>query len=248
MKSNFICIGHRGTRKKDFDENTTLAFEKALKYGADFIEFDIRKTKDNQLIILHDSTLNRTTNGLGQIQNFTLNEILNFKTKIKKKRIPLFLEVLDKFKGKIKFLIELKGENVRDEVLRVVSEKKLLNDCVFSGRKLSDLKLIKKKFRESKICYNITKGKDLTLEDFINFGNYKKLSFIPDMISLRSNLINSDFIEICHRNDIIALSWDFIQYENPLKIIKDLIGMGIDGILFDNYENIPIIKQWLKEN
>ncbi len=66
------------------------------------------------------------------------------------------------------------------------------------------------------------------------------------MISLKSNLIKANFIDICHENDIKALAWDFIKYANSVKMIKDLIKLQIDGILFDDHKNIKIIKQWLK--
>ena len=47
------------------------------------------------------------------------------------------------------------------------------------------------------------------------------------------------------KNEILALSWDFIEYENPFEVIKGLIKMGIDGILFDNHKNITFTKHWL---
>ena len=71
-----ITIGHRGTRV-DFDENTIGAFKKAIEYGADYIEFDIHRTKDGQLIVMHDKSLNRTTTGSGLIKNCYFTEILN---------------------------------------------------------------------------------------------------------------------------------------------------------------------------
>ena len=70
MNRTFICIGHRGTRI--LDENTIYAFVKALKYGAEYIEFDIRKTKDNKLVVIHDATIERTTSGEGLIKDFAL--------------------------------------------------------------------------------------------------------------------------------------------------------------------------------
>ena len=108
------------------------------------------------------------------------------------------------------------------------------------------MKIIKKEFPKCQVCYNITKGKGLNLKEFIELGNQKNLLFIPDMISLKSNLIKANFIDICHENGIKALAWDFIKYANPVKMIKDLIKLQIDGILFDDHKNIKIIKQWLK--
>ncbi len=65
------------------------------------------------------------------------------------------------------------------------------------------------------------------------------------MISLKSNLISQKFIEKCHVNEIMALSWDFLGYENPISNINNLITKGIDGILFDDFNNIKKIRMGL---
>ncbi|MFX1303321.1 MAG: glycerophosphodiester phosphodiesterase [Promethearchaeota archaeon] len=247
MSPEFFYIGHRGTRT-NFDENTIGAFEEAVNFGAEYIEFDIHRTKDRQLIILHDSSLDRTTNGHGLVKDCSFAEIRNFKTRIKKEQIPSLSDVLERFIGRVKFMIELKGTNVREDICNFVKKKKLINECIFSCRRLDDLKEMKKRFPESKICYNITKGIGLKLVDFLKLGRRKSLPFKIDMISLRSNLITKEFIEICHKNDVFALSWDFIDYENPIEKIKSLIQLQIDGILFDNHKNIPKIKKILSKN
>ena len=58
LKKISIYAGHRGTLV-DYDENTLEAFEIALKSGANYIEFDVRKTNDNELIVFHDSSVDR---------------------------------------------------------------------------------------------------------------------------------------------------------------------------------------------
>jgi len=242
-----IAIGHRGTRV-DFDENTIGAFKKAIEYGADYIEFDIHRTKDGQLIVMHDNSLNRTTTGSGLIKNYYFSEILNYETRIKHEHIPQLFEILDKFRDQVNFIIDLKEEGIREDVLNLVNEKRLLNRCVLSGRRLNDLILIKNSFPKAKICYNITKGYDLRLEDFLKLENLKIKQFNLDMISLKSRFIIPEFIDKCHKNEILALSWDFLHYKNPLDEIKSLINLGIDGILFDDYKNIPIIKRWEKKD
>ena len=73
MKLNFFFIGHRGTRT-DFDENTIEAFKKSIEYGSNYIEFDVRKTKDDNYIILHDTTLDRTTTGSGLLKKFNYKD------------------------------------------------------------------------------------------------------------------------------------------------------------------------------
>lgn len=81
-------------------ENTLATFQKTLDMGVDFIEIDVRTSKDNQLVILHDGTLNRTTNGTGPISNLTLTEIKQLKankgweTQFPDERIPTLEETL----------------------------------------------------------------------------------------------------------------------------------------------------------
>ncbi len=246
MDSEFLYIGHRGTRT-DFDENTIIAFEKALEFGANCIEFDVRESKDGELIILHDPTLERTTKSSGLLRNLHLNEIKEIMTKINNKPIPFLSEVLKVLKGKTIFMIELKSNNIWDKVIKIVNEHKILKDCIFSGRNLQELGKIKNHYLNSRICYNITKGLGFTLNEFLNFRNLGKIPIKPDLISLRSSLISIKFIELCHEFKIKSLAWDFLSYKNPILQIKTLIDLGIDGILFDNHRNIERIKHLLIE-
>lgn len=71
MVKNFA---HRGFSGK-YPENTMLAFEKALEVGIDGIELDVHLTKDGELVIIHDETVDRTTNGTGVVAEMTLNEL-----------------------------------------------------------------------------------------------------------------------------------------------------------------------------
>jgi len=239
-------IGHRGTRI-DYDENTLDAFEIALKSGANYIEFDVRKSKDKELIIFHDSKVDRITHSKGLLENYTSSEIAGMRFKLTNSHIPTLNEVLKRFKNRIKFIVELKSENVREYVIKAINFHNILKDCIISGRNLFDLKIIKQNYHESRVCYNITKGKGLKLKDFMKQGKDRNLSFMPDFISLHSKMITREFIEICHTNEILVLGWDFILYKNPFEVIKGLIEMGIDGILFDNYKNIELIKLWLEK-
>ncbi|GGP12234.1 glycerophosphodiester phosphodiesterase [Oceanobacillus neutriphilus] len=66
--------GHRGMMG-GYPENTLLSFEKALEAGADGLEIDVHLTKDGEFIVMHDATLNRTTNGIGPVSEYTFSEI-----------------------------------------------------------------------------------------------------------------------------------------------------------------------------
>lgn len=243
MISNFLFIGHRGTRI-NIDENTIFAFNKAIECGANYVEFDIRKTKDGKLVILHDSTLDRTTNGSGLLHKFTFKEVQDFKTKFQQSDIPLLTEVFNVLKGKIKFMIELKETNVVDILARILRDYNLLEECIISSRILTELLEFKRISPESKICYNISKGQGLSFSKFMNLDKAETNKLKLDLISLHSNLISQEFIELCHKNEIRLISWNFLNYDNPLQKIKSLINLGVDGILFDNHKNIFEIKRW----
>jgi len=75
-----LNIAHRGYSGK-FDENTMLAFKKAIEYEADGIETDVQLSKEGIPVIIHDETLDRTTNGHGFVKDYTLDELKIFRTK-----------------------------------------------------------------------------------------------------------------------------------------------------------------------
>ena len=242
MNANFLIVGHRGTRY-EYDENTIQAFNKAIDFGANYIELDVRSTLDNKVIVMHDKSLERTTTGKGLINELTYNEISQYKTKKKFSNIPLLIEVLDEFKTKTKYIIEIKESGIYKEILELVQSKSLLESCIFSGRDLNELLLLKSTSPTSKICYNITKGKPLDLKKYINLSNKELKSIKPNLINLKAELVTPEFIQKCHNNDITALAWDFMNYEDPISVMQKLIKWGIDGILFDDFKNIKIIKK-----
>lgn len=101
----FELIGHRGYSAL-YPENTILSFKKALEIGCHGIELDVRLTKDNRVVVIHDENLDRTTNGKGFVRDFTLGELRELNVG-KGQKIPTLEEVLEIIKG-VKFLIEIK--------------------------------------------------------------------------------------------------------------------------------------------
>jgi glycerophosphoryl diester phosphodiesterase len=139
-------------------------------------------------------------------------------------------------------MIELKEDDLIDDVVEAIKAKDLLADTVISGKRLHDLLKIKNKLPNIRICFNITKGLGLSLPEFLKMGLDIKKNYKFDMISLKSNLISQKFIEKCHVNGVMILSWDFLYYDNPISRMKYLITKGINGILFDDYKNIRKIR------
>ena len=110
-------IAHRGLVDHNICENTIKAFKNAISKGYNGIELDIRKTKDNIIVVLHDKYINRTSNGKGNINKLTYKEVskYNFGTKTNKSKIPTLKEVIKTINNTTIF-IELK-ENIKKEEL-----------------------------------------------------------------------------------------------------------------------------------
>jgi len=107
------AIAHRGARKFA-PENTLPAFEKAIDMGMDFVEIDVRQTRDGHLVLSHDSTVDRMTDGEGRISEMALEELrsLNaaagFQGNFAEARIPTLEETLEVCRGRIGIYLDLK--------------------------------------------------------------------------------------------------------------------------------------------
>ncbi|WP_296644303.1 glycerophosphodiester phosphodiesterase family protein, partial [Romboutsia sp. 13368] len=75
-----IVFAHRGY-SGNYPENTILSFKKALELNASHIELDVHKSKDNQLVVIHDEDIENTFNGKGLVKDYTLSQLKNFTCK-----------------------------------------------------------------------------------------------------------------------------------------------------------------------
>jgi len=138
-----LRIGHRGARAYE-PENTLRSFKKAMEIGVDAIELDVRKTKDNQLVVIHDADVKRTTDGEGLVSEFTLKEIKELSAE-KGEKIPTLKEALNFLDSKVKIVIELKEAGIEEKVLFAVNEMGLQKNVVIVSfieealRKVRDL-------------------------------------------------------------------------------------------------------------
>jgi glycerophosphoryl diester phosphodiesterase len=108
-----LIIAHRGYRAK-YPENTLVAFQAAIDAGADMIELDVLLTKDRKMVVIHDESLGRTTNGRGMVSDCTLSQLKAldagswFDPCFKEERLPTLEEVLDEVGGRVPLNIEIK--------------------------------------------------------------------------------------------------------------------------------------------
>ena len=122
-----LCA-HRGAMETH-PENTIPAFREAVKAGAHMIEFDVQLTKDKKLVVMHDATVDRTTNGSGKVSELTLAEIRKLDAGIKKSpeftglQVPTFQEVLDEMPLNVWLNIHLKGSGEAPQMIAEILKK-----------------------------------------------------------------------------------------------------------------------------
>jgi glycerophosphoryl diester phosphodiesterase len=132
-----VCC-HRGGRALR-PENTLAAYRNAIALGADFIEIDVRATVDGHLVISHDRTVDRMTNGHGNVADLTFDYIRSldagykFSDKYKGEKIPTLDEVLDLAKGKINIYLDHKAAPVADVLACLKKHKMTKHVVVYNG-------------------------------------------------------------------------------------------------------------------
>lgn len=119
LKNYMLKIGHRGTKGYE-PENTLVSFQKAIDMQVNGIELDVHLSLDGELMVIHDETIDRTTNGKGEVNKFTRAELQNFNIEGNNK-IPTLTEVLDLVNQRCFINIELKGIETAQPVTQLIS-------------------------------------------------------------------------------------------------------------------------------
>ena len=142
---NIYVAAHRGWSEK-YPENTMLAFREAIKLGVDQVETDIRLTKDQELVLIHDGKVDRTTNGTGKVCDMTLAELKSLDAGSWKGeeftgcRIPTLVEFLEMLQEFPEMTVDIEIKNLyqdwSDEITEAACDRilKLLDDYGLTDR------------------------------------------------------------------------------------------------------------------
>ena len=213
-----LRVGHRGA-KAYAPENTLMSFKKAMEIGVDAVELDVRKTKDNQLVVIHDADVKRTTDGEGLVSELTLKEIKSFSAE-KGEKIPTLEETLDFLDKKVKVVIELKETGIEEQVLSIVHMKSLEKNVVI----VSFLEDALKKVREL----------DKDIETGLIYAKHKNP--IKAALELKANYLLSFYrfthtanVEKAHQNGLKMIVWTI----NKPEEVEEYAKKGVDGISSD---------------
>lgn len=227
--------GHRGS-KGNYPENTLLSFQHAIDEGADGIELDVHLTKDDELVVIHDQTLDRTTNGKGEIKDLTLSEIRQYSAgstfnhfseydnSWDKEKVPTLTEVLQLMADTdIELNIELKTyiytyPGIEEKLLSVVKE--------FGGSR----KIIYSSFH----LPTLTRLKALDSEANIALLTKYPVTHPPDYMETFD-------LESFHIDKKLVLGGEYREYSKYMRVwtvnreedMKKLMEYGVEAIITD---------------
>lgn len=129
LKGHFIIVAHRGASGYE-PENTLRSVRKALEMRVDAVEIDVRLSKDGVPVVIHDETVDRTTNGSGRVSDMTLKELKRLDAGAGE-QIPLLEEILEVVKDHAPLFAEVKELKAVKPSLEVVKKKGMLDNVLF---------------------------------------------------------------------------------------------------------------------
>lgn len=219
-----LKIGHRGARGHSA-ENTLNSFQKAIDMNVDGIELDVHLSADGELMVIHDETIDRTTNEKGLVNSFTKAELQNFNIEGNKK-IPTLTEVFDLVNRKCFINIELKSFETAEKVVLLIEtyiqdKNWEYSDFIvssFNWNALKDLNI-----RNPKIPIGVLT--EIDLEEALAFAKFIQAKSInPDF-----QLLNLENTKKLQENGFEVLTWTVNEIED-IKLIKSF---NVNGIISD---------------
>lgn len=215
-ENDFLIISHRGASAY-MPENTMGSFRKAIEMNADMIELDVRKTRDDMLVVIHDSKIDRTTDGTGYVRDKTFDELRQYDAGTGE-RIPSLEEVFTLGREHAGYVIELKEERTEDQVIGMIK------DYGFEDR------VFLVSFRKKVIKYikTVEPGIKTALITVIPFGVLKKgLQCGADAIGVSKYFINKRLVINARNNDLFIFAW---TVDDPGRC-RDLKNLGLNGVV-----------------
>jgi glycerophosphoryl diester phosphodiesterase len=232
-------MAHRGFSGKA-PENTLAAFQQAIEVGSDFIELDVRFSKDGHPVIFHDDTLERTTNGKGKVADFSLLELKRldagswFGGSFSGEKIPTLREVLGLARGRILVNIELKkGDQGRytmidlaDRTLEEIQRAGMEAQVLVSSFDAGAIERVRKNSPTVAVAF-ITGSPWLSAREA--FGGK-----LPPFLNPRKSTLNERNLAKAHQEGVKIVVWTIDTEEEMEKFIS----MGVDGIITNHPDRL----------
>ena len=249
-----IMIGHRGNPGVA-PENTLSGFIKAYENGADVFEIDVEVTKDGQVIIMHDSTITRTTTYTGSktVGQMTLEEIkaefiLGKDGKPTDEKVPTLKEVLDEFKDKdCKIFVEFKGGNVKNitETCKLLKEYNMVEkvDVISFNTGFLAQTTAKPNIPGMSTGYlHSATGSSSTEEDALQslFNSLKTAQIFKSSINPAKNIITDPYLQATADRGMTVWPWTYNAANNNSGFLS-----GCDGVTTDDMQWVTKMVKYL---
>jgi glycerophosphoryl diester phosphodiesterase len=208
-----LLLGHRGARNYA-PENTFAAFDLALEHGCDGFEFDVRRTADGQVLIVHDATLGGTA-----VAHASYVEIMQ-RGRLTRKRAPLLEDVLARYARSAFLDIEVKVPNLEDQVLEALGRCPPQRGFVVSSFLAEVLQALRA--RDSHVPLGLIAD---TREELLRWPRLPVQYVIP-----HHRMLTRKLIEELHRAERKILVWTVNSRREMLRFA----GLGVDGIISDD--------------
>jgi glycerophosphoryl diester phosphodiesterase len=217
-------IGHRGASTLT-PENTLASFSKAIEMGVDYVELDVRSSYDDSLMIMHDDTIDRTTNGTGPIAGIYYSILrhysagLWFGTSFAAERIPTLREVLTLLKQHgMKSAPEIKDKNLTSKIVSLVDSMGMNESVTLASFYLDALVTVKKLDPKIKLLYYVDPVTTQAIDTLAAIGG--------DIIGSGSGNTQS-MIDYAHAKGIQFWPWTIDSTKEMLKYLQ----MNVDAII-----------------
>lgn len=223
-------IAHRGA-SGHAPENTLAAFRGAVELGATFIETDLHATRDGRFVAIHDDTLDRTTNGSGEVEDFTMEELLRldaglwFDRDFTGERIPTLAQIMEfSSTHDVVFYLELKYRAVPGidhalaTALRQAQNAGRIVVISFDPDTLAPLRRIEPSIMLGLL---VEESGASCIQTAQNLG--------ARQLCLKSSVVTPDLLKQAHDADLKVVTWTV----NSAAAMRSMISAGVDGIMTD---------------
>lgn len=233
MRTRPMVIAHRGFSGR-YPENTLRAFNEALKLPVDAIELDVRRTKDSVLVVIHDETVDRTTNGRGRVRNLNWSEIQKLDagswkgSEFAGERIPRVEEALKLINGQKAVFLEIKEPETAEQVIRTLRRLDAFSWVKigsFHSQAIATVKKLAPEISSSLIGSAKVGANDKTFAAFVE----EALKCGANSITVNYAGLTPERVRYCHQRCIFVGTWTV----NDAEVAKQMIAMGVDAIASD---------------
>jgi glycerophosphoryl diester phosphodiesterase len=226
-----LTIAHRGASAL-YPENTLCAFLAAADLGADMCEFDVRMTRDGEVVVIHDATVNRTTDGRGRVAEMNAAAIkrldagVRFGGEFRGERIPTLAEVAAALGGRCSMDVELKAVGLEHRVCGILRESGAIESAIVSSFDWDQLKIVAAQEPELRVALLGEKAPASLLEAASAMRAYA--------IAPRFDIASAELCAEAHRRGLAVYVWTV----DDVLTMRRLMAAGVDGIMTNHPERL----------